>query len=718
MRGDERAMTAPISFAIAGVVMITSLAAVVLTTQSMGSGQGGDSLEATTLNAQAEGLLRLLLESPGYVGPLAWDPSEGQDADDLSRLGLLGTHSGYLELSKFQNLRSAPYAAGDDDLVNYPEARDALGLTDQGLDFHIRAYPSLADVRQKLAQNIKDPNMHITYLGHVEGGVESDPSAQPTLGALTCYQSPHAPTSYIYDIDIGDLNAHTHISVSLGIKQGGTGPAIEAADVAEISPADGHTATVRVTVPNYGNVGCDATTEVQLAVSDPSATLVSTTLYPSLDGDAPAAAARDFHLSAGTTAVQEGSKVTVSYIGASEGDAIDWAVYDEAGGAAPILTGTVDPAPKKSIDQWFSFDAPSVTTAGFYRIEATHTPSTGSVQTSVRYLAVHDSGMPPVPFTDPSGGATTPSDAMLTEAKWIHDLAARFCARAADDAGLLLLDTASGPQTPAQINAEVASQCQVRVNEGYGTFQPLNVITRHGDIYYDTKDSANSLCRLLLVGQAAGQCDWQAADATLEYTNVLVIGSQAAHNNLVANDFKKSVAKWVDAGGTLIVFGSADSRQWMQSGLGIGHASSSGGITAPDVTHPVLTRPNQLDWQNYEDLQDQWAVDSNDFTSVTVQGGHPITAVSDPGAYGEGNVFLTTWQPHDIFGSGVTPIEGRALLDNMISLSYRDLYLDYGPELPPGAATVPALGRGLIEHDKLGLVEMDFVMYVFKGSGA
>ncbi len=704
------------SFAIAGMVLLGSLATVMLTTHQLGGASTGTQVEATNLNAQAEGLLRLMLESPGYVGPDAWAPGGAQNADDLTRLGLLTPGSGLLNLSKFENLRLAPYASSPDGYVNYEDARTALGLTAQGLDFHIRAYPSLADVRAKLASNLKDMSMRITYVGHVTGAIE-DTGAAPTLGALTCKKSDFAPNAYEYQVPINGLNQYTHLSVSLGIRQGGTGPSVEAADVTRVIPSNDYDAVARVTVANFGNVGCDATTEVQVAVSDPSVTLVSTTMTPTLSGVAPAAAPRDFRLSASTSAIKEGNQVTLSYFGAAKDDTVQWAVYDALTGDTITLSGIQRASPitvpNQNQERWFSFTAPATASTELLRVEATHLPTSGSSQKAVRFIAVHDAGITVVPFTG-AGGATTASDAMLAETRWIHDLSGRFCGRGNDN-GAILMDTASEPGPEADVLAAINSQCTTRVDTGFGIYPALNTVNRQGDVYYDTKASASQICRLLLVGQGEGECKWQTALPTLDYTNVLVIGSEAAHNNLVDNNFKKSVAKWVDGGGTLIVFGSSDSRQWMQSGLGIGHASSSGGVSAPDATHPVLTRPNALDWENYDDLEDQWNVDSGDFTTVTEQGGFPVTAVSDPGAYGRGNVFLTTWQPHNIYGSGITPSEGRALLDNMLALSYRDLYLDYGPELPQNAPAVPALGRGLILHDKLGLVEMDFVMYVFRG---
>ncbi len=728
MRNDQWATSAPVSFAIAGVIMLGSLASVVLTTQSLAGPGATDQVEATNLNSQAEGLLRLMLESPGYVNSAAWGAPGGENADALTRLGLLTPGSGLLDQTKFENLRMAEFAAAADGRVNYAEARGTLGLDTQGLDFHIRAYPSLLEVQQKLAKGIKDTYMRVGYIGHVEGAIESGAeSAQPLLGVLECTQSPYDSDHYQYQIDIGRLNQRTHLSVSLGIKQGGTGLAVEAADVTEIAPSDAYTTTFKIDVPNTGNVGCDATTEVAIAVSDQSATLITDTLTPTPVGDMPTGpSARNFLLSTGLNAYKVGDTVSVSYTGASKDDTVTWKVYKESDplpATAVTLTGVQKASPITVINpastHWFAFEAPPVTDIGFYRIEATHTPSGGgATETSVRRLAVHDGSPAIAPYTGAGGPATAApaTDAMMHETRWIHDLSGRFCAQGYDDATFRPMHTEAAESVA--LNAQVDAQCNTRINNGFGGFPALNTVGRSGDIYYDTKDSAASLCRILLADQLDGECDWQNGVGTLEYLNVLVIGSDAAHNNLVDNDFKRSVPLWIEAGGTLIVLGSTDSRQWMQSGLGIGHVTSSGPISSPDTTHPSLNRPNPLDWENYGDTGEQWGVDEGSFTSVIKQGDAPVTAVSNSGSYGKGSVFLTSWRPYDIYGTGAgaSPDEGRMMLDNMMSMSYRDLYMDYGPPLPSDAPAVPALGHGLINHDKLGLIEMDFVMYVFRGA--
>jgi hypothetical protein len=120
------------------------------------------------------------------------------------------------------------------------------------------------------------------------------------------------------------------------------------------------------------------------------------------------------------------------------------------------------------------------------------------------------------------------------------------------------------------------------------------------------------------------------------------------------------------------VFGSPDqSTQWLQSLFHVGQTSSSGGIRAPDTSHPMLTTPESLNFDQYSTSGKGWKYTGgadDHFTDVVTQGSTPVTAISDPGDFGEGTIIMTSWRPYDLFGggAGTSGTEGLAIMFNLL----------------------------------------------------
>ncbi|MFO1533382.1 MAG: hypothetical protein ABR562_06775, partial [Thermoplasmatota archaeon] len=63
-------------------------------------------------------------------------------------------------------------------------------------------------------------------------------------------------------------------------------------------------------------------------------------------------------------------------------------------------------------------------------------------------------------------------------------------------------------------------------------------------------------------------------------------------------------------------------------------------------------------------------------------------------------------------------LEGLKLVNNLLMLGYRDLFLDYGPALPAQANVEPAISRVHIQHPQFDEpILLDVAVYVFPGNG-
>jgi hypothetical protein len=198
----------------------------------------------------------------------------------------------------------------------------------------------------------------------------------------------------------------------------------------------------------------------------------------------------------------------------------------------------------------------------------------------------------------------------------------------------------------------------------------------------------------------------------LSQYDVIVVGSGVDHSKLTKNAIKDGVRDWVLAGGTLIVLGSADkSTSWLSPLLNAGISTVNGAPIAPDIGHPLLNEPNELDWVSYDthdsgwDIQDTGGVAAyDDFSHVVIQGAEDVLAVSKAGSFGDGRVILTSYYPRDISPS-ISQTEANHFIENMVSYADRSaLYLDYGGTVPVDETVALAVRQSWLWDDVYGQV--------------
>jgi hypothetical protein len=204
--------------------------------------------------------------------------------------------------------------------------------------------------------------------------------------------------------------------------------------------------------------------------------------------------------------------------------------------------------------------------------------------------------------------------------------------------------------------------------------------------------------------------------------DVLVVGSGVDHSTLTANAVKDGIRDWTLAGGTLVVLGSsAQAYQWLQPLFHTGVATVNGAALAPDVSHPLLKEPNELDWTSYDSHGRGWDIKDagsgahyDDFSHVIVQGGEDVMAVSKDGAFGQGRIMLTTYMPRE-FAGGLG--EMMAFFENVALFADRShLYLEYGPAAPGNTAVSIAVRQSWLYDDLLGQVPVMVEIASWSGS--
>lgn len=684
---SEDAVSSTFAFIIAVGIMLTSVAAVYTATSGIASRGIIQETEQVNLQSEAAALKQILLDNPGILlNGSAWDEAGTPSADDLVRLGLLEPDGAGIQLEKLRNLRLAPYAADPaDGYANYNEVRTALGLHDKALDFHIRATPTLISLERVLGDSsFRDPNMKVTYIGDVDGVTTGGGGVDDGLivDDLRCEASPTGSPSWRISADITNGGLLPTQFIAVFDIDGGTQVTRQDQSFRVLA---GQTTPLSVDVENVDGFTCDDATTVELDVLDPVQLLRSTTLASPVVGAVPGSADTTFWITTDDTFYAPLETVRVSYYG----DGVDWLdtlsvqVRQGTSPSGSLVYSDTELVPLKAKDQYVDIWSLGLV-AGDYTVYIEHDPS-GVVATQRFTVGLVE----PDAYTPPSGSIVYDEDpAVALEVAYLDSLVHKFCPFYYNDA------------TNSPIGDDWDDRCS---DFKTGHAQP-------GDIFPDLKPDMREMEDRLL---------WPDGTPRYDITNTLVVGSNIAHNAMTDQHIDGPIEDWVLGGGTLIVFGSPDqSTQWLQSIFHVGQESSSGGISAPDISHPLLTTPESLSYDDYDTAEEGWKYTSSadeSFTDVVHQGGTPITAVSDPGDFGEGTVILTSWRPYDLYGSGpgTGDIEGMAMMYNFIMHGYRDLFLDYGPPLPSDVPIVPAAGRSYVQHPDLGPITMDFTLYLF-----
>lgn len=211
--------------------------------------------------------------------------------------------------------------------------------------------------------------------------------------------------------------------------------------------------------------------------------------------------------------------------------------------------------------------------------------------------------------------------------------------------------------------------------------------------------------------------------------DMVIIGSEVDNHALEPQDVKEAIRDYVDLyGGRILVTGPSDtSVNWLDRLFDAGISGASAGVSTPDTTHPLLTLPNALSYESYEDPEDLWDFGGSDdatlFTAVMAESAdmHALS-VSRLGAWGsgsteEGSLILSAYQPYSF-----DIVEARRFYANSITYGkFHYLYLDYGPAVPTHEAVASATRTATMNMHRFGdpaYAEMAFILYIWPGASA
>lgn len=208
--------------------------------------------------------------------------------------------------------------------------------------------------------------------------------------------------------------------------------------------------------------------------------------------------------------------------------------------------------------------------------------------------------------------------------------------------------------------------------------------------------------------------------------DMLIIGSDVDHNAFTPNDIKDGIRDYVDLyGGRLVVLGGEQNRQWLDRLFDAGTGGGSGGVAAPDTTHPLLTLPNQLSYGSYTSTA-TWDFEDEEASLFSMIMGETGTSqrlsVSRPGAWSgggsaDGAVILTSYEPHEWEVN-----ETRAFFANAaIYGKFHYLFLEVGPEVPSGEAVASVSRSATMNKYRTGeanYTEMAFILYLWPGTSS
>lgn len=628
--------------------------------------------------------------TPESVGGLGATGQFGLGEEDCSG-HIDSNHGQWLSYPKIANLYNADMNAAANGHVDYAEARNSLDLVDSDLGFHLRASPVVDDVAALLGSPASTP-LFAAYIG--------DFSQESTTGSGTGVVA--------YEAGVADGTEAVTMWVTL--TNDGSAPSAFAVDftipLTNAVEVTGHTSTIQPS-------GVSQVT-VQLLKSRDWAWATSAAGNPAVAfsiRDATATLAGDSISFAGITmtAQQREDQVFI------EADAL----WTAPGGTGATVTyrafdGTGHPA---RVNDWTLEvrDGSDVVVAGPTRLANTQTGTYTFTTSVVDGYAVNllddretiawnsdtvnilaAAPQPYTPFPTVTLGPVHVEPAVFPEVALIEAVVPGFDAAAFDaEYGVDgLAYTAAGdiyPDFGAALNAHLVDQ----IMDDGGTETTLDDI------------------------------------GTLDTYDVIIVGSDVDHAELGSDEFSRAISAWISSGGTLIVFGSdAQDFGWLDHLSGSGIVTANGGVYAVDENHPVLGVPNHLDYISYQQASG-WSLNSRAerfFTHVLRDGPDTsdgdLLAVSNGGSFGQGRVVLAGYRPAALTSNqGTTctfPLpathdcQAARFLENAITQSYRQLMLDFGPEIPEERVSGAAHRIVLVDHPDLAdPVVLRVTAYVF-----
>lgn len=590
-----------------------------------------------------------------------------------------------LSFEKFQNLYGSKLTAdGSNVKVDYAEARKSLGLDGRQIDFHLRSWPVLLSTREVLKTGQKDPYMKVLYIGDYEAnnGQGQVRLVQHTKGFVSSADNVtvwvrvvnNGTTSTVFTVDFNvpvyssyTVSGHTPVlapgaayNVTLNLNKS-----------SDWTWADGANKYVSYEIRDkQGGLGNG---QVSLAAISMSHASTRKSLFAF--SDAP------------TFKITGGGNVNVKFhYLEKEGDGDesnfnDWTfkLYDPSDA---LQQTDVLPNDKKG------FKTRTVSAEGAWKARLFNDAISFEWDRDVLNVVSTE----PAAFTP--GAATTyaPTSAAVDEVRYIEALIENFD------------------------------------NRSYSTTYGSAAIpyAAGGDVFPDDSDALKNDLEALLEDDLGNA--W-----TGEYTTIMV-GSNVEQQGFNPDAVKGLIKNWEYAGGTLIVFGSDDQRTaWLEPIFKAKLDPSSGGLYTPDLEHPALNVPNDLDYAGYitDSTWEYNGADGDSFQHIVQQGDGDALAIAKPGVFGSGKVLLTGWRPSALTadqatacpnplptGDGASTLQCQPLflIQNLVTLSYRELYLDYGPAIPTGVAVGAQLRIGSMYHTELRqLVPLTLQVFAFGG---
>lgn len=760
-----------VAFMVAGVLFMGSVVALLVATNNTGSKGTTDESTAATMRIQARDLAGTVLTSPGFGAQGDWADAANaytgrtMNAEGLQRLGLLDDQAvepNMLEFAKFQNLRRAKYAADPaDGYVDYQEAVHSLGLDTAGLDFHVRAYPFLKSLHEMVssAPPTKDGNLRVTYIGHYNVTYASyhvnppSPTYNLTVTKPTCAVSTSVadspqqgnpagqPQNYRLETTVvNGGNSTTQFSGLFTYKLIGPSVTYQGSRTTQSFLVPPHASTtLYVDVPARSGMACGAQSTISVTVQDPTTNTLSnsTTLATAVTGAT--VSARDISLDTTKTSYRNVCSDPVELVWNSpandiqSNDKMVIKLYRKDNGTLMWSSGEFN----GNRGHKATLPNTACLAAGEYRAYLYYyTGSSWSVNsehvvqrvlvTSGTVAGYVAPGLSATDFDNPIYNAQPP---VAVEVGYLNTMLDRFCPTYYDSKTVSAIPAAQWP-------GDWDSRCSA-----FASGRGITPNGQPGDVIPDAKRDMDSALPARLLN----------ADGTPRYdiANVLVVGSKVSQTSMTSGAAKFAVRDWVLGGGTLLVFGSdAQNVNWLEPLFHAAIRSGSDAISVPDISHPILHTPDELDdpahtydargqtWNfNGQTAQAQGSEDTALFTNVIVEGdaltGNPLLADSKPGAIGNGSIILTTYLPYDLYnnpaksgqpstGLGACPgytvgqCESMKFVHNLLMSGYGDLYLDYGPQCPLQTNCIPEVRSAQIRHpDFTDPIQLRLNVFVF-----
>ncbi len=663
---------------VAAIVVTGAFAAGISVLSHRGEQASG---RATDLDAKAHEMLRLVVTDSGRTttGATAWDANP----DAIERFGLAsGRGRNFVSGEKIEGLRHGLREAyPSNGHPDYPEVRGALGLG--GHDFHLRSFPLVYAVDDERFNKFR--GMNAAYVGEFVSTTTPDP--QVTVTTTLDQDAGRIVVTFRVACEAPFLGSPFPDVLVLTTKlKTGTGAGHGTIVQNHYSPVIDCSGADAVDVPvRYENVDLKSYADAWKLTFDLKSVFANRMLA---DNEAV------------TLALADGSE---EFVLSAEPDAANfWSTG--AGAAAPVVildkltkAGTrhetavvVDVTVTPPAGAPVTFEDVRIPPTASHRLTLDGLAATAALGTFVASVATaNGTGVAAAEgrFTFTTSEYALPamesSPRALVEITILDELVAAFDGdRYRDDAG------------------------------GTGL----------GDVFRDVVDDTRKTLADVPHGE---RVLWDgrdgAADTGDEY-DIVVIGG-GVKSSALAGDMAGSLREWVEEEGkTLLVLGvDENNAQWLRAEFGIQLVTASGGIGAPDPTHPMLTSPEPLNYRSYDAGGRRYEMTGTvyeGFSHVLVgrydaSESEDLLAVSNPGVYGKGTVILASYIPQTM-----TPDAAERLkfMNNMLTQSLHQIVLDFGPKIPAGVPVGSASRLAVAPHplDSTLFMELKLVLYVWE----